>query len=197
MSAPFWYNAVVAALMLATSLFAAGRLATAALRRHAVHCDVDVADLLMGIAMADMFLPQLAILPNTTWALVFAAAMVWFFARSVREYARYGPSVHVAGHYPPHSVQAGAMVYMGLAARSMPAMSGPMGSAMGSGGAARLPLLAFLLVVFMAGYIVFLVDRLGSPPPPRPTPPLPAPRTADLQMIAMSIGMGCALVTMI
>jgi len=82
----------------------------------------------------------------------------------------------------------------------------------GMSGAARFPVLAFVMAVFILGYVVWLADRLtalkptmadgaaGGGTPDSDTlacPPVLAPRLAACYKIAMGIGMSYMLITLL
>jgi hypothetical protein len=201
MSGPVWLADLFAGLMLAVAVYAAVRVVAARVTGRETHTDIDLAHLPMGVAMAAMFAPRLNFLPWWIWGVVFAALTAYFLARTV-----IAASAHVLwrDHYLPHTVHAGAMVYMILAlpsatsATSAPAMSGMGSSAamtgMNSGGAAgaHLPTVALLLALFMAGYTVVLANAVSAA-----TTACFDPRGGLLYKIVMSVGMGFMLVLML
>ena len=159
MTSPGWLDGVFAALMMLVAVCCAGRLAIGRLRGRTTELDADGLHVVMGVAMAGMFEPQLNPLPAFVWRAVFAAAAAWFAWRAVRGRGRAVASR--CAHPVPHAVECGAMVYMLLPLGrapgvAMPGMSGP-GAAM-----ARNPLFALILALFMLGYIVWTTDRLAS-----------------------------------
>ncbi len=84
MISPGWLADILAAVVIAVALFSAARLAAARGRQRRCEVDADGVHVLMGIAMAGMFVPQLATLPDPVWAAVFAAGAGWFGWRAVR-----------------------------------------------------------------------------------------------------------------
>jgi hypothetical protein len=151
---------------------------------------------------------------------VFGVSAAWFAWQAVR--ARRGaPADPWRCRYPvPHLVESIAMLYAFLAIRAVARGGAGSGTAIdGMGGAARLPILALLMALFMVGYVVWTTDRLtalapataGVTPPdpgapvsaaPQATPaatadpaparacqPMLAPRLAACYKIAMGIGM--------
>jgi hypothetical protein len=225
MAEPAWLAALVAALVLVIAAYCAARLAAARFWRRRVDAVADVNHLLMGVAMAGMLVPRLAVVPAALWEGVFAAGCAWYAGRAVRGQAG-------AGRWPcsppvPHLVANGAMVYMLAAARTpapgggtagaMPGMAGP------AAGAARYPVLALVFAVFLVGYAAWLGDRLTSMNPAaiRPTAAVTvpvtgpaagtgtmtrsaaapglvlAPRVSACCQIAMGLAMGYALITML
>jgi hypothetical protein len=167
MNSPSWLTDSLAAIMLATAAYCAGRLAVARLRRRHVEHDIDAVHLLMGVAMAGMLVPRLNPLSNPVWEAVFALTTVWFAARVVL--ARRAAQVNrsAVGHHLAHLVLSGAMLYMYLA---QPAATGGSSSGAGTGGGmgggmagsiagARYPTLALVLALVLFGYAVSVLDR--------------------------------------
>jgi len=110
-------------------------------------------------------------------------------------------------HPVPHLVESAAMLYAFLAIGASAHGSAGPGAAMGR--VARFPALAFVMAVFILGYVVWLADRLtalkpavaggtsggGTPDPGAPAClPALAPRLAACYKIAMGIGMGYMLI---
>jgi hypothetical protein len=189
MISPGWLAEVLAAVVIAVALFSAARLAAARGRRRRCEVDADGVHVVMGIAMAGMFVPQLATLPDPVWAAVFAAGAAWFGWRAVRVRRRTagaeppgaaaapGPPASSAlaraglGRdccpYPvPHLIDCLAMIYALLAVPALGAASHPAGGGMVAGmsgmagGAARFPVLGLVLALFVCGYVVWLADRI-------------------------------------
>lgn len=84
-----WLADGLATVMIGTAAYCAARLVYARLRRCRTEHDTDTVHLLMGVAMAGMLVPRLAILPMTgwgpvTWAVIFALSGTWFAARIAR-----------------------------------------------------------------------------------------------------------------
>lgn len=167
MAGPAWLAATLAAVMIATAIYCAGRLAAARLWRRSTEVEADSVHVVMGVAMAGMLLPGLSPLPATAWEAVFAVAAVWFACQAVRSRIRQ----HAAGsrwrcsHPVPHLVESVAMVYM-LAvlpgswpgrAMAMPGMGGGQAAAGGS-----FPALAVILALFMIGYVLWTADQLTA-----------------------------------
>jgi len=68
----------LAALMIAVSLYCAGRLAVARARRRITERDADLAHVAMGVAMAGMLVPRLNPLWDGAWEPIFAVSAAWF-----------------------------------------------------------------------------------------------------------------------
>lgn len=84
MISPSWLAYVLAAVVIAVALFSAARLVAARGRRRRCEVDADSVHVVMGIAMAGMFVPGLAVLPGGLWAVIFAAGAAWFGWRAIR-----------------------------------------------------------------------------------------------------------------
>ena len=237
-SDPGWLNGVFAALMMLIALCCAGRLAVGWLRDRDTERDADGLHVLMGVAMAGMFEPQLSPVPATVWRIVFVAGAAWFSWLAIRIRGRRQAGASRCAHPVPHAVESAAMVYMLLPTgaqapglgpgMTMPGPSGPGGTGAGN------PVLALVLALFMLGYTLWTTDRLaslsrsraarprGADPNSQPAaaplpdavmqrPPGPgtasdgdpsgrpslAPRLAAGYKIAMSLGMGYMLITML
>jgi hypothetical protein len=202
MSDPSWLNNVFAALMLAVALYSAARVVAARSLRRATHYDIDIAHVPMGVAMAAMFAPELNFLPWWLWGIVFTALTGYFVVRTV---IAAGRRTIWTDHYLPHTVHAGAMLYMVLAAPaalSTTGMASPAMTAMSSGAGSEphLPTIALVLALFMAGYTVVLSNALPGPNAVTETreanPPLD-PHGGLLYKIVMSVGMGFMLILML
>ncbi len=168
MGGPAWLADIFAVLMLVVAVYCAIRLVLGPVLRRSVERDIDVVHLVMGVTMAGMLVPSRNPLAGSGWSrlweVFFTIAVVWFVVRAVLS-ARQGAGAGMAtGHYLPHAVHSGTMVYMFLA---LPAASatGPMAGMGGMGGAAaRLPTLALVLSLFMMGYAVVVIDRITPRP---------------------------------
>jgi hypothetical protein len=166
---PSWILDIFAAIMLMVAAVSAARLGAARPwrrgTRRAALTDVDVAHLLMGIAMAGQLASGLRTLPNGAWQAVFGVMTAWFAYRVVLDFLGSGVRALAGGHCAPHLVHAGAMLYM-FAALSAPAARGSGGMAGGgmSGmGTLRLPFLAFLFALVLVGYSIWDLDQLSGP----------------------------------
>ncbi|HEY6478478.1 MAG TPA: DUF5134 domain-containing protein [Streptosporangiaceae bacterium] len=85
MTSPEWLADILAAVVLVVALFSAGRLIAARGRRRRGEADADGMHLLMGVAMAGMFVPRLATLPDAAWGTAFGVGAVWFAGRAWRD----------------------------------------------------------------------------------------------------------------
>jgi hypothetical protein len=172
---PSWILDIFAAIMLVVAAVSAGRLVAArpwhaarpAGTRRAVLADIDVAHLLMGIAMAGTLVSGLRTLPDGAWEAVFGVLTAWFAYRVVWDFQVSGVRALAGGHCAPHLVHAGAMLYM-FAAVAAPAKGGSGGMAgMGGGlsgmGTLELPFLALLFVLVLVGYSIWDLDQVSGP----------------------------------
>lgn len=199
MIGPSGLASALAAIVLGIAVFSAVRLAASAGRRWNGEMDADAMHVLMGVAMAGMFVPRLAILPVSAWKVVFVAGGLWFGWRvgQVRHdrlagYGGHGGHPGFSGSYCrhplPHLVDCLAMLYMLWAVPALRA-PGPVAAAgvMGTGGA-RLPVVGLALALCICGYVVWLGDRIqlagvtGIPgePAARALPPATPARVAGL-----------------
>jgi hypothetical protein len=96
MIGPSWLADVLAAVVLSVALFSIGRLIASRGYSRQGEVDADGVHVLMGVAMAGMFVPRLATLPTAAWAVIFAATAAWFGWRSV-QVLRLGSLVATAG----------------------------------------------------------------------------------------------------
>ena len=159
---PAWILDILAGLMLAVAAVSAARLTAAPPGRGGL-ADVDVAHVLMAVAMAGMLVPSLATLPATAWAAVFGLMTAWFAWRVGHDARASGVRALAGGHCVPHLAHSGAMLYMFLA-QAAP-VSGRAMSGMGGSAARTLeyPTLAFVFTLILAGYSVWDIDQLSGP----------------------------------
>jgi hypothetical protein len=208
MAGPAWRTSAFAVVMIVIAFYCAGRLAISRLRRRETEFDADGVHVVMGVAMAGMFLPRLSVLPPGAWEAMFAVAAAWFGWRAIS-----GRRQAVSGwwrrcsHPLPHLVECVAMCYMLLAlSRSPPpGQAGGMSMAAMGGGGWNLPALAVVLALFLLGYVIWMADQIMSAPrvpaamgiASTAVRPVLAPRLAACSKIAMSIAMGYMLIGMI
>jgi hypothetical protein len=167
---PAWILDIFAAVMLVVAAVSAARLVAARPWQQGTHgaalADVDVAHLLMAVAMAGTLAASLQTLPNGAWKVVFAVMTAWFAYRVVRDAQVSGVRALTGGHCAPHLIHAGAMLYM-FAALTVPTARGPgmsgMGGAMGTMGTLSLPFLAFVFALALIGYSIWDLDQLSGP----------------------------------
>ncbi len=167
---PSWILDIFAALMLVVAAVSAGRLVVAQPWRRgtqrAALADIDVAHLLMAIAMAGMLTASLQTLPNGAWEVIFAVMTAWFAYRVARDMQVSGVRALAGGHCAPHLIHAAAMLYMFLAL-AVPAAHGSgmsgMGGAASTMGTLSLPFLAFIFALALIGYSIWDLDQLSGP----------------------------------
>jgi hypothetical protein len=171
---PSWILDVLAAVMLAVAAVSTARLVATltGARQSGVRLvpgdglDIDLAHVLMAIAMAGMLTPALATLPDTAWVVIFAIVTAWFALRVARDARASGASSLAAGHCAPHLVHGAAMVYMFVAVLA-PAATGTAMSGTGAAGGHAMqtlsqPTVAFAFAIVLAGYCVWDLDRLSG-----------------------------------
>ena len=111
---PAWILDILAAIMLVVAAVSAVRLVAARPwrqgARRAALADVDVAHLLMAIAMAGTLAVSLRTLPNGAWEIIFAAMTAWFAYRVMRDAQVSGARALTGGHCAPHLTHAAAML---------------------------------------------------------------------------------------
>ena len=160
---PAWILDILAAAMLAVAGISAARLAAARPRqRGPVVTGIDLAHLLMAIAMAGTLAASLTTLPGTMWEAIFGLLTVWFACQAWRE-ARANGSHALARHCAPHLAHSAAMLYMFAAlmtpAADSPLMGGTSGPVMRT---LHYPALAFVFTLVLAAYSVWDLDQLSS-----------------------------------
>ena len=171
MMTPAWILDILAALMLVVAAVSAARLVTA--RPWAsgggtagpAGPDVDVAHLLMAIAMAGMLTASLTTLPNTAWDVIFGLMTAWFAWRVWRDARANGVRALAGGHCAPHLVHSAAMLYM-FTALAVPGGGSGMAGMGASGGSAmqtlEYPTLAFIFALILIGYSAWDLDQLSG-----------------------------------
>jgi Domain of unknown function (DUF5134) len=168
MTSPGWLAGILAAVVLVVAAFSAARLIAARGRRRRGEADADGMHVLMGVAMAGMFVPRLATLPDAAWGAVFGVGAVWFAGRAWRDRGGRDPLAGRWCAYPvPHLIDCVAMVYVlwavpVLAAGGQPASGGGMGAMGPAAAGAHWPVIGLALAVGVCGYVVWLLDRLPA-----------------------------------
>jgi Domain of unknown function (DUF5134) len=105
-----------AAVMLAVAITSFGRLVVARRSSRPTHVDIDLLHLLMGVAMAGMFVDDLNWAPEGLWEVVFCVSAIWFMWRCYDFVARHGlgghdeDHVHHISHFFTHVVMSLAML---------------------------------------------------------------------------------------
>jgi hypothetical protein len=214
-SGPAWLAAGFAVLMIIIAACRACRPAISRLRGKSTELGADGLHVLMGVAMAGMLQPRLALAPGPVWSAVFAAGAAWFAWQATPAGRRAGWARRARGTHPgPHAIECAAMVYMLVPVGSWPPGRGaqmPM-EGMTSGTAAGNPALTLILALVMLGYALWAADRLASRSLTREAafaassagtlttayhPPALAPRLTACYTIAMASTMGYMLLTML
>jgi Domain of unknown function (DUF5134) len=182
MTSPGWLAGILAAVVLVVAAFSAARLIAARGRRRRGEVDADGMHVLMGVAMAGMFVPRLATLPDAAWGAVFGVGAVWFAGRAWRDRGGRDPLAGrawrdrggrdpLAGRwcaYPvPHLIDCAAMVYVlwavpVLVAGGRPAAGGAMGAMGAAAAGVHWPVIGLALAVGVCVYVVWLLDRLPA-----------------------------------
>jgi hypothetical protein len=104
--------------MVAVSLYCLARLFAARLWDRQNDTDVNVSHVLMGAAMAGMFVPSHNPFPAGLGETVFGGLALWFLVKSIRAASwrriawRDEDAGHHRSHYPIHMVMSLAMIYM-------------------------------------------------------------------------------------
>ena len=189
MAGPSWVAGAFAAVMIVTAAYSASRLAISRLRGQATELDADALHAVMGVAMAGMLMPQLAVLPDRAWAAVFGIAAAWFGWHAIHANGTAAPGSSRCRYPVPHLIECAAMLYMLLPVHApSPAHAGTgmamAGMSSAAGPAGSFPALAVVLALFMLGCIVWTTDRLttlartGTTAPDRDTNPHPQPAAA-------------------
>ena len=189
-SGPEWLDRSLAALMMVVALYSGARVVAARRWARPTHVDVDLAHLLMGIAMAGMLTASLNPVPTGVWEIAFGALGAWFVYRCVRFVRTKGlegrddDHVHHLSHYLTHLVMVGAMLYMYAVATPGVGASRDAGMAMNgaTGSASRSVALPLLFVVVLLASAVWELDGIGrftrEAPAPAPDRSLAAARVA-------------------
>jgi hypothetical protein len=106
---PSWLYYLFAVAMLAVAAYGACLLTVSIRLKDPVGRDIDIAHLLMGVAMSGMFETHWSFWPAGFWELAFFLLMVWFIFRSVQSIQRFG--LHVP-HEGIHAAMSFAMLMM-------------------------------------------------------------------------------------
>lgn len=200
--APSWVTAALAAVMIITALYCAGRLAASRRWHRATEVDADAAHVVMGIAMAGMLLPGLSPFPGSVWAGVFAAGAAWFGCQAIRRRRGRSGGGWLCPHPVPHLIESATMVYMLVAVRAGPGQQMPMSGIGDAAAGTGFRALAVVLAFFMIGYVLWTADQFASLARAatvaghsrRAATPALAPRLAACYKIAMGLAMGYMLI---
>jgi hypothetical protein len=166
---PSWLEDTFAAVVICVAMYAASRLAASRRWRRPTELDADGVHVLMGVAMAGTLAPRLSTLPSAAWDAVFGVAAAWFAWQAVRARRGFPAGIRRCRHPVPHLVESIAMVYMFLAVRAPEPADAGSGTAMpgmsASPGAVHVRALAFVMALYLLGYVVWIADRLTSMTP--------------------------------
>jgi hypothetical protein len=163
-----WLGYGFALVMVAVSLYCGGRLVVARRWNRPSHYDVNVSHVMMGLAMAGMFVPRWNLLPDRIWIVAFGLLALWFLALSARFVFKHGLGgsddghAHLVSHDLTHLVMACIMLYMYWAAtRTGPSING---MAMGSATAAQPSylVLSFLFVMILFASAIWQLDAIST-----------------------------------
>jgi hypothetical protein len=148
-----------ATVMLAVALYSAGRLVAARAWSRPIHVDIDVAHVLMGVAMAGMLDGRINPIGSGVWEVVFSLLGLWFLWRCYQFLVDpgtgfgYDEHVHRLSRRLIHLVMSSSMLYMYLAAAPVTAGSDGAMAMRATGSTSRfvgLPLL-FLISLLASG----------------------------------------------
>lgn len=106
---PTWLYYLFATLMLVVAGYSAAVMALTGSSQRRAGWDVELSHLLMGVAMAGMFVSGWSFGPSAMWEIIFGALLVWFVVRSGRSVLAYG--THLP-HTAVHALMAFAMLLM-------------------------------------------------------------------------------------
>jgi len=145
-------------LMLAVAAYSILLLVVSAVSRRPAGVDVETSHVVMGVAMAGMFVDHWAFGPDVVWELVFGVLLVWFVARGIQ-------SIQAFGLHLPHTFVHGLMSFAMLTMYWFPmarTAGRSMGMAMtaGTGGGRVDPALPFAIALALCASAVF---TLASP----------------------------------
>ena len=166
---PSWILDIFAAIMLVVAAVSAARLVAARPwqrgTRRAALADIDVAHLLMAIAMAGTLASGLRTLPDGAWAVVFGVMTAWFAYRVARDAQVSGVRALAGGHCAPHlHPRRGHAVHVRRRVGPRGARIGRHGCGGLSGmGTLELPFLALLFALALVGYSIWDLDQLSGP----------------------------------
>ena len=169
MSGPDWLDESFAAVMLAVAGYSAARLVAARRWGRPSHPDVDVAHVVMGVAMAGMLTASLNPVPAGWWEVIFGGLGIWFVVRCVEFVRVHGVEgrdedhVHHLSHYLTHLVMVGAMLYMYAVATPGVGRSVHAGMAMNgaTGTTADFVGLPLLFVAVLLASAIWELDGIG------------------------------------
>lgn len=209
MNAPSWLTALISMLSLAVAGFALWRLLVARAWNRKIDYQGDILQLAAGVATAGIVASWARTLPRGVWAVLFAAAGVYFAVLLVRARMRGGSLLRPAGALGCCA----ALVYMLTAGVGPSTLHGSTAGQYTMAGmpgmildqTERFPALGLLFVVAAAFAAVFAVNRVGSMPKAEPVKavggpddgaPLPlVPRAAHLSQVVLVLVFAYAILT--
>ncbi|MFJ7949702.1 DUF5134 domain-containing protein [Streptomyces sp. NPDC096354] len=165
MAEPTWPAGIFAAITLAIALYCAIRLIAVRVQHRATAHDIDIVHVLMGTAMAGMFVPALSFLSNGMWALVFVTSAAWFAVCSGRAIIGQGARAGI-GHHAAHFAESCTMLFMLIGVPSSTATDAMSGSSSmgsmsgGSSGTAVSPFLAAAFALILLAYAAVVALRI-------------------------------------
>lgn len=129
---PSWLYYLFGVLMLCLAAYCSVVLVLGVLSGRTAGWDVELHHVVMGVAMAGMFVVEWSFGPNAMWELFFASFLVWFILQAGRSLLAYG--VHLP-HSAVHALMNLAMLlmYWYPMSSSGGSMSGSMASSQSTG----------------------------------------------------------------
>ena len=119
MAGPSWLAWAFASVVIIMAGYCLTRLVVSWRQHRPSDHRVDAIHVLMGVAMAGMLVPRLAVFWVGGWEVVFGMGAAWFGWLAIREF-RGRPTVGGRpGHHLQHVLACGAMLYMFLAAATV------------------------------------------------------------------------------
>ncbi len=173
MAGPIWLGYGLAVAMVAVSAYCAGRLVVVKRwKRHSSY-DVNIAHVLMGLAMAGMLVPRWNVVPDRIWMVAFGFVAFWFLALSGRFVLKHGLGgggdghAHLISHDLTHMAMACTMLYM----YRLGVPVGSPGGTMTMGSAATTQpsymVLSLVLVMILLASAIWQLEAMGRLSPPR------------------------------
>jgi hypothetical protein len=159
-------NDSFAAVMLAVALYSAGRLVAARAWSRPIHVDIDVAHVLMGVAMAGMLVTRLNPIGSGVWEVVFSLLGLWFLWRCYQFLVDpgtgfgYEEHVHRLSRRVIHLVMSSSMLYMYLAAAPVEAGSGGAMAMGATGSTSRLVAVPLLFLISLLASGIWELDGI-------------------------------------
>jgi Domain of unknown function (DUF5134) len=155
--------------MVTVAVYSGGRLVASRPWSRSIRVDVDVVHVLMGAAMAGMFVRALDTLPARVWEVVFSGVAAWFSWRCLVDPTKHNVTrplsshSHPASHYPTHGVMALAMLYMyfGLPAQAKVAAGATSMTSGATGATVDFLGLPLVFLILLLGSGVWELDRTG------------------------------------